>query len=233
MKLLCLGLLACFFTHTFAHNENTPQAYQLMRPSTDPKLYFLIAPYAYIFGMNGTQTIQGQTSKIDTTPADVLKNLDKIDAIFQLHTELVKGPWNLFVDPTYIKVTMPLSQGPIRGSFSNTIAIFDYGVFRTLFEDFTTSRPYKVQAMIAGRYFGIKGDINLNKIVSTGKAQRFNTPMIGARWTKYLSDRTSLDIRGDYGGFHLDNVDKTYDLYAFIFYAMTIGTLRGGGAKWA
>ena len=45
--------------------------------------------------------------------------------------------------------------------------------------------------------------------------------MIGARWSKYLTPRLNVALRGDYGGFGLDGVSRTFDVYAFLNYAFT------------
>lgn len=78
--------------------------------------------------MNGTITVRGNSSKVSTTPMDVIKNLDKVDFIFQLRAEAFKGRWGVFIDPTYLKVSLPFSNPPAGRVVSPSLAILDYGV---------------------------------------------------------------------------------------------------------
>lgn len=190
----------------------------LFKPSSESWSY-LVAFYGYIFGMNGDITVQGSTSGVSSAPKDIIDNLNNVDAIFQLHGELQKQRWNFFLDPTYLKLTLPIAAGPLVGSVTPELGLFDFGIFYTLKENFNSNKPYKVQAMIAGRAFKIKNTITPSRMPSIAGQQNFVTPMLGARLLGTLKGPWSYSLRGDIGGFDIDDVKKTWDLIAFLNYS--------------
>lgn len=169
--------------------------------------------YGWIFGMNGTMTVMGTEADVDVTPIDVLRNLSKLDAIFELHVEARKGRWSFMVDPTYLKVTQDATVGPLSASITPELFLMDFGAFYTLAES-ALSNPanhnWAFQLFGGGRFFNIKSTIHPSDLPSVSGEENFITPIIGARFITYITENIDLILRGDVGGFGVDDVDLTW-----------------------
>lgn len=186
--------------------------------------HFTIAPYGWIFGMKGDMTIKGNTSDLDVTPLDVIKSLNKVDAIFQLHMEAGKGRWSFMFDPTYLKLTQDGSMGPLSVSVTPSILLIDFGAFYSLATHQLSQSfysPLTFQAFAGGRYFEMKARINPQRLPNQTQQQSFTTPIIGARLINRLGQHVYLILRGDYGGFGIDGVKNTWSTSLLAQYAFT------------
>lgn len=183
---------------------------------------YTIAPYGWIFGINGSMTVKGTTIKIDTTPGDTLKLLKDVDFIGQLHMEANKGPWTILLDPTYLKLTQDGSMGPLAATVSPEIAFVDFGTFYTLANPriAQTQKPLLIQVLGGGRYFHMRIKIRPSMLPSVSESQDFVTPIIGGRIKTQLDKRWNLLIRGDIGGFGIDDVKKTWSASAITEYSL-------------
>lgn len=189
--------------NSFAENSNNDES---------DSWRFMIAPYAWIFGMNGTLTLNDTTSDVSTTPMDTLEMLGDIDFIGELHVELTKDRWTLLFDPTYLKLTQDVSVGPIGASITPEITFVDFGAFYSLAESslIAHQKPAVFQVLAGGRYYSMKAKIAPDRLPSVSGDQDFLTPIIGARVLAPLSKNWKLALRGDYGGFDIDDVTETW-----------------------
>ena len=218
-----LPLIALFFSiSAFANGGSVPTP-PPKAPSSSP-WQFIIAPYGWIFGMKGDMTIKGSTTTLDVTPLDVLKALNKVDAIFQLHVEARKGRWAFMFDPTYLKVTQDGSMGPISVSVTPSILLVDFGAFYSVLTHQLSQSlysPLTFQVFAGGRYFEMKARIEPKRLPSVTQEQSFTTPIIGARILSQLGQNVYLILRGDYGGFGIDGVKNTWAASLLGQYAFT------------
>ena len=190
------------------------------RQENEEQWHYFIGGYGYIFGINGDVTIKNTPTHLATTPVDILENLDKVDAIFQLHIEARHGRWDFFTDSTYLKVTMPISQGKLSGSISPEIAILDFGTYYSLWGERYIARPWVLQGLVAARVFSLKSTIVLDNIANISGKQTFVAPMVGGRFLKNISKNWDYDLRIDIGGFGVDDMTRTWDVYTFLNYSI-------------
>lgn len=76
-----------------------------------------------------------------------------------------------------------------------------------------------MQGLIAGRSFKIKNTLQLNRLGTFSGVQDFTTPFIGLRYMTNLSKRFHFALRSDIGGFGIDNVNRTWDVFAVLDYS--------------
>lgn len=179
---------------------------------------FMIAPYGWLFGINGTMTVKGNSVKLDTTPADTFDILSDVDALGEVHMEASKNRWTFMLDPTYLKITQDAAA---NASVTTELGLVDFGAFYTLAESLienNESHAVKLQFLGAGRYFNTKMTIRPQGLPSVSRRQNFITPIIGLRYVFKFGEHVNGILRGDYGGFNIDDVKRTWSVNAMVDY---------------
>ncbi len=205
LKVLALAFLVMAFTliGSLAYAQSTS--------SEKDKWEFNVIPYFWMAGIEGDITVKGTTSHVDVPFRDILKDLDFGG---EVHVEAWKDRWGLFLDATYLKLSVDdngISQtlGPVDVSVDMGQWLVEFGgVYRlgrwSLGKE--KGRTLSLDALGGGRYWDLSVDVDATVplaglAVSVDRSKSWIDPFFGARVLVDLTEKLSLAVRGDIGGF--------------------------------
>lgn len=229
-QLLFALLTLCCVANTFAGTYNPPP----VMPITDEESWqYVIAPYGWLFGANGSITVRDNPSTVDFTPIDTLERLDKVDFLYQLHLEAHKRPWAVMVDGTYIKLTENARLGPLSASISPELTLIDFGVFYTVMDLGIPATEGHVQFDIfgGGRYGRMKITLTPTRLPSLGGERDFITPTLGGRMITRPNENLGVTLRGYIGGFGVDGVKYIWSATGLVNFFITDNTAIAAGYR--
>jgi hypothetical protein len=181
---------------------------------------FVVAPYLWAAGMDGTVRIGDLQQEAEIPFSDIIENLE-----FALmgHFEMQNERWALSSDLVFVDLEdqQDLDQGTVT-----------VGVDLTLFE---LAGGYRVTPAVtlllgarwadAGTSFHYGGEV-LEADAEASKS--WIDPLVGVHVVAPLSDRWMVDLRGDLGGFGVGS-DLTWQAYANVgFKASDLITVVAG-----
>ena len=195
---------------------------------------FSVAPYLWAVGLNGEQTVKGNTSDIDASFIDIIEESDTIFAL-QAHFELHNGTWGVFFDPTFMTLTMDGKVGPIDVDLDFDYWLVEFGgVYKVASWPQEGDADAVLELLAGGRYTSLDADIDLTATrfaTSVSGKQDWIDPFVGARGLIPLTEGVNLFLRGDVGGFGVGS-DFTYNLVGTVGWDMTVfgndATLHAG-----
>jgi hypothetical protein len=199
---------------------------------------FQVAPYLWLFFVDGDVGAGGKQTSVSTNFADVLEHVDSFVGI-EVNMQARNGPWTVVVDPTWLRTTssFALDKGParVKGDVTSDLVITDALVMRELFhvpfgapvvEKGMPRQGLTLDAVGGMRATIISGDLDLKvkppgELLNEVKRQWDSTqswvdPVIGARATVEVGRFTFL-ARGDVGGFTIAS-DITSEMWATALY---------------
>jgi hypothetical protein len=202
-----------------------PRVYSETTPADQPaksRWEFVIAPYFYFPKISGDVTIKGVPAHVYMPMSDVLQNLTFTG---QVHLEAWRDRWGLFLDTVYVNLSAD-AQG-IAGSGDvgfQMWAVEFGGLYR--FAKWPLGKDEKtaltMEAMVGGRYWNILGTFDLaiplaGVFVDTSGRKEWIDPFVGVRMRLDLSDKFSVSLRGDVGGFDVGS-KFTYNAVGLVGY---------------
>ena len=216
MIVLCglMVLLAC------------PWVYAQEASSGDNKWEFQIIPYFWMAGIDGDVTVRGRRASVEASFSDLLKNLDFGG---MLHLEAAKGKWAFFGDATYVKV----SEDRTLIEVGSELALVELGGayrFAELPLGKDANRLLSLEVLAGGRYNYLKAEVDIFGLLDAKRSQDWVDPMVGARATAKLTEKFSLRVRGDIGGFGIGSAsDFAWNVVAFLGYQLSRRITLGAG----
>jgi hypothetical protein len=195
----------------------------LARP--DEGWHFLVAPYGWASSVEGNATIQNRTTSIHIPFSTLLKY---VDFAGEIHIEAGYGPLTLMIDPTYLKlskdVNTQLLNTPffLNGHLISKIVLVDGGVFYRVLSTSPATPEYASLELLGGaRYLGVNNTLSFAAISPTLSTNtQLTAPIVGARLKYDPTPRAHLWLRGDIGGFGVDNVKNTWSTTAGFGYTV-------------
>ncbi len=190
---------------------------------------FLIAPYFWAASLNGDFTIQNFSTHFSLPFSDIWNNLDFAG---ELHLEANNGPWTIMLDPTYLKLTANNNVGNVSAKLTSELWVVDGALFYTFFNNpLPNDQMFTMEGEVGARYFGLENmeSLNYNSPInpalnvgsSTTVDNNFLTPIVGLRFTYDLNQINHLWLRGDVGGFGIDDVSNTWQAILGYDYSMS------------
>jgi hypothetical protein len=190
---------------------------------------YRLTPYAWITGLNGSQTVRGRTVDVDASFIDIVENSDSIFALMG-YFEARNGRFALFGDLVYSKITASGDASRSRTSRHVTGAIgaaldIDYEMatltFGAAYElaRWGAGGPASFTAIDiigGGRYWwqnvdinlGVVGTVNLAGLTLSRSGLRAASgsvdwidPFVGVRVRHQIAPGKELTFSGDVGGF--------------------------------
>ncbi len=177
-------------------------------------------------------TISTPEGRQESAPESFDKILDSLEFAAMGESEIHKGPFGVFVSPMFYKGEDDENFTGLLGAsrkvtLEETVWIIKYGVSYDLglFRLGEGSDPPTVtlQPYVGGLYLHdkIRLDLSPGAIgpgVEVRETLEFNTPIIGVNTLWDLTDRWSLRIGGNIGGWHVDDVNQTYEIIGTVAY---------------
>jgi hypothetical protein len=167
----------------------------------------VVAPYAWIFGMQGNVGAGFRSVPVDLSVGDALSQVDKLKGAAQLHVETGYGKYGLLVDLTYLKI-QPLDGLVTVESRSTILELL--GIYRVID---TGRAPGGVTLDMLGgvRWYRFTNSIqgNVFGLLSAERSSSWTDLVIGARVGVQVTENLGLFARGDLGGYGIgDSSDK-------------------------
>ena len=172
---------------------------------------FSVIPLLWLSGVNGNVTVNGRTADVDV-------GFDKLfqyfEGGFMANFELRKNKFGFYVQPNYMKLAGDANVGPLSGNDDITMWIVEGGGYYQ-FAKFGEDKPLTIEAVAGVRYWslhneftlrGSRGIVNFSGSDSTSLID----PLVGLNARKYLTEKLSVTVRGDVGGFGIS--DSSSDL---------------------
>lgn len=171
-------------------------------------------------------------------PPETLDNiLDSLQLTAMFELEAHKGPLGFFISPVYYKGKADEHFTGLAGekrkvTLEETVWAIDYGVGYEIGQwhlgESADSPTVTVEPFVGGFFLRDKIKIEVNPGlfdigVDINKTIRFNTPIIGVNTLWRFNDRWDLRVSGNYGGFHVSDVNRTYQGIGLLGYHFKMG----------
>lgn len=200
---------------------------------------FTIVPYFWLSNINGDVTVRGIPSEVDVKFSDLFEVLD-FGA--QVHVEARKGRFGIFIDPTYIQLSvdkgfqvLPVGEGSdVEVVFKEFL--LEFGGFYRLgswhigsqYNNFVQrAKPSITVDVLAGsRYTHLDVEIDIDTplplIPSEVNGDKdWLDLFVGARMILNPTEKLSFVVRTDIGGFDLGfSSDITWNLVSWVGYEL-------------
>jgi hypothetical protein len=177
------------------------------------------------------KTDEGET--VANMPEDFDSILDALEFAAMFEVEVHKGPFGVFVSPIYYDGDTSEGFTGALGErrsvkLEESVWVIDYGVSYDLglFRLGESSDPPTVilQPYAGFRYLhdNIKLDLNpglLDQGLRVRETLEFNTPIVGFDTEWDFTGGWGFRLGGDYGGFNVDDVNETYQIFGYLDYS--------------
>jgi len=160
-------------------------------------------------------------------PADYDTVLESLRMALMLEAEVHKGPFGVFVTPLYVELDYSQEKQRLIRTRKETLKqqawLVDYGVAYSIGKwDVGKRSTFDLAPYAGGRWFHDNVKIEFKPGPTISREIEFNTPFVGLRGLWDFGNPWLLKIGGDYGGFGIDNVDQTIQMFGSIGYRFKI-----------
>ena len=190
----------------------------------------MVSLTGWVPGIDGDMTVRGRSAKIDTTPMDILENLDKIESIFQGRISLYRGKWGFTFGGLTVRFEDTLDLEENGRSITGRVgldmaeAYVSYCLKRCPMEVGCNPRcpGFRAYEVYAGlRYWsmelGLDGFGAAAPVPAVSRTRSWVDPIIGGRAIYVLGNGWGFDLQGDIGGFGIGS-DFSWNLRAGVQY---------------
>ncbi len=215
-----LALAAFLATASLCH-AGDPVVSAPITPVPEPSGWdFAVSIYAPLMGLEGDVGVGGITSAVDLSFGDILEELDGgATAAFEAR----RDRWSITGDFIWLKLSG--SAQPPAGAY---LALKQEQIMASLALGYEIygNESTSVDLLAGGAVTSMDVDLDLFTprlpvtIRSASGSQEWIDPFVGLRIRQQLSDRWSMWIRGDYGGFGVSS-DEYWQVIAGISYRLS------------
>lgn len=178
----------------------------------DDRWELSIRPYLWLAGVSGNVAADGVGSPIDTGYSFL--SLDNLEAAAFLGLGAHKGPWTIQTDLIYIN----FEDQPTFGPFTTNIDLT--GGALELSGAYQTAAMEHMELIFGARWLSVEVGIDVMPGPQASERQTWTDPIVGLRYTRPISRRWRLLLRGDVGGFGVSS-DFTFNGVAGASYDFT------------
>jgi len=193
-----------------AKSSLSPLSYSIanQRPLVTDEWQFFIAPYLWFVGLNGDMAVNGQELQVNADFGDIW---DQLDFAFQIRVEAMKNNYFVFLDETYMKLSInqdikPETPLPIGANIDVGIKMntLEFGGGYRLVAP-KPSVPVYFDLYAGGRWWIVDIDqsIKFNNLPDQDSDQneKWLDLFVGVRLIALLSENIIATVRTDVGGF--------------------------------
>jgi hypothetical protein len=171
---------------------------------------FTVAPLLWGAGINGNVTVRNRSADVNV---DFNQILDHTDAAFMAYFEARNSEFGLYLQPNYMRLSADGSIGPLEGSDTMKIWIVEGGAFYNIVT-WGQDKPLTVDAVVGVRYWNLNNDLKLSgpngRSFNAQSTQTLTDPLVGLRVQKHLTEKWSLNLEGDIGGFGISDQSSDF-----------------------
>jgi len=220
MVLLCsvvLLMLVAPLAHgqTAAPGTSAPAAPGTNKPAPQGDQWeFRFTPYFWATEITSKVTVGGYSATVNTYFPDIWNHLNGA-VLFNFEGQ--KGNWGFFVDPIYLQLRgdgdftrtrgLGLVAPPTRNlTLTLDMSIVEFGGFYEVGKwplDWKQGkgRSITLDLLAGGRYWYMHTNLDTTSPINPTAYNNFVDPIIGARTKMDVTDKLSLSLEGDVGGF--------------------------------
>jgi len=170
-------------------------------PKDDP-WRFLIGIPGWGAAVSGDITVRGRKADVDVGLDELL---DHLKGIAMLGFEARKEKFGFYAQPNWIKLEADANVGPLDGNFEEKLWIVDAAGFYQLHK-WCEEKPVTLDALVGVRYWNVNNELTVEGrggLVNFHGSDSANLydPIVGLRAKMYLTQKLSLSLHGDVGGF--------------------------------
>ena len=229
------GVVALFGVYGIAIDQSSGSGSTLSSNDWE----FTIVPYFWMSSINGDITVKGITADMDVKFSDLF---DVLDFGGQVHVEVRKGNFGVFIDPTYLQLSvdkdvqvLPNGGGPDVEVVLKEF-LLEFGGFYRL-GTWPIGSPYNsfvqkakpsvtLDALVGGRYVNLDVEIDIDSALpmipsEVDDDKDWLDPFVGARIILNPTEKLSFFVRSDIGGGDFDFAsDITWNLVGYVGYEL-------------
>jgi len=193
---------------------------------------FGVAPYLWALAMNGNVTVKGLEADVDVSFSDIF---DELNFAVMLAYEARKGHWGLWGNTIYANLGDSNVSGPLGlTKIDPTVNAFWQGLggyYRLGTWDLADDSGKKTPSVTVDTYAGARYtylDLKLDfkgvfrgLVNNVDKSKSWLEPLFGARTIWDLSERWTVTLAGDIGGFGVGS-DFAWDAFGLIGYRFSL-----------
>lgn len=207
----------------------------VMTTTTDDGWEFTLGLYAWGAGLDGDIGAAGYTTSVDIPFSDIL---DTLDMTAMGSAEIRKGRWLFQFEGLYLRnsvkgliASTPVINRPRSAKLTaETTRLEAVGGYRLVDEMCTT-----LDLLAGVVYYDIANELSFSGPFGTTSVESQDNwidPIIGLRLQQYLTDRWSLRVRGDVGGFGV-NAELAWQAIGLLGFDMTQSSTFFAGYRYA
>ena len=215
---------------TNTQEESSPSAEQVVAGWWEAPWRFNVNVYGWLPRAPATIKVDGH--EVANLPEDFDKIFDSLEMAAMFEIEVHKGPIGVFASPIYYKGKDDEKFTGLLGerrkfTVKEEVWLIKYGASYDLgpwhLGKDSDSPTVILQPYAGGLY--LHDDIELkvdpgvlDKGLDVDTTLKFNTPIIGLNTLWDLTKRWGLRLGGNYGGWDVDDVEKTWELIGTVAY---------------
>lgn len=171
---------------------------------TDPLMWFA--------AIHGDATVFGRQANVNVSFDQIWNHLD--GPPLMLYLEARQNKYGFFAQPMYMKLRADANAGPLTGGTTINLWIVEAAGFYQ-FVKWGEERPLTIDGYAGVRYWNLYNNLNLHTAGGIPVFSRSHTiiltdPIVGLRTSKYLTDKLSLNLSGNVGGFQASSSTSTF-----------------------
>lgn len=193
-------------------------------PAENNDWKFRAAPYLWLVALDGDVTVRGQESDLDLSFNDIW---DELNIAAMLTFDARKGKWGIFGDTIYANLGKSKKVGGIKIDPTVKLArlaaggSYQLGTWRLSDTVGKDGPSVTVDGMFGVSYTYLDIDLDIKGIGDASGDQDWFDPLIGARAFFDLSERWTLSLNGNVGGFGVGS-DFTWGAMGTIGYRFSL-----------
>lgn len=173
-----------------------------------------VTPYMWFSGIEGDVRIRENESDVDVGFDDIW---DAFDFGAQVHIEAQKGRWGLLVDSSFLALSVADEElEAVEARLETDMWLVEFGGFYRL-GDWPGDRGFRgsLDVLAGGRFWDMETELSIGPLRRESDTSWVD-PFVGLRLMAQLTDRFSLILRGDVGGFSIyeDASELTWNVFA-------------------
>lgn len=210
IKIYFVTLLICFLTVVSIQAKAEGIPHTPPPPAPTETWHFLFAPYGWFSSIDADITLNRITKHVAIPFSKIFHHLDFAG---EAHFEAGRGPWTLMLDPTYIKLSAHVDRRFDNTHVTSETLLIDSGIFyRVAKTTENANHPASFELLGGVRYLGLDNRFNFSRLPNRNVSRNTHlfVPILGGRIKYDLMPKLHSWLRGDVGGFGIDNVNDTW-----------------------
>lgn len=172
----------------------------------------ITSPMLWYTGIEGDITRRGLTADVDVSPEDMF---DATEYGFSSHLELRRDKFGFYAAPSFAKLEADGERRNVTVDFEMDFWLVNGGFFYNFYQTKDDPCPFTIDGTLGLRYLNTDTELEFRGLGAGGGSLELDgstelfDPTVGLRLKKYITERFSITLRGDVGGFGISEGDTS------------------------